>query len=179
VLFRSLIRVQGDPAKSVDLLRKRLLGVMPAGTYPTVTPIETLVRGQGRSWELGAKMFVAFASIALLLAAIGLYSVIAYSVAQRTRELGVRIALGATRADVMRLVVGGGVRFALVGIAIGSLIALWASRWIEPLLFNQAARDPVIIGAAATLLLVVAVIAAARPALRAASVNPSQVLQSD
>jgi predicted permease len=174
-----LIRVQGDPAKSVDLLRKRLLEVMPAGTYPTVTPIETLVRGQGRSWELGAKMFVAFASIALLLAAIGLYSVIAYSVAQRTRELGVRIALGATRADVMRLVVGGGVRFALVGIAIGSLIALWASRWIEPLLFNQAARDPVIIGAAATLLLVVAVIAAARPALRAASVNPSQVLQSD
>jgi hypothetical protein len=172
-------RVDGDPTRSIAAIRQRLIDVMPPGTYVNVTPLETIVRRQGRSWELGAKMFVGFGSIALLLAAIGLYSVIAYAVAQRMRELGVRIALGATGGSVMRLIVGQGVRFALFGVTIGGVIALWASRWIEPLLFNQSARDPVIMLSAGGLLLAVAIVASARPAMRASKVNPSQVLQSD
>ena len=161
------------------MLRRRFLEVMPAGTYVNLIPLETLVRRQGRSWELGAKMFVGFGAIALLLAAIGLYSVIAYNVAQRTRELGVRIALGATGRNVVGLIVGHGVRFALAGIGVGGLIALWASKWVEPLLFQQPARDPAIYLAAALILLCVAVAAAVRPALRAARVNPAEVLQGD
>ena len=174
-----LIRVKGNPENSVEALRRSLLSVMPAGTYVSVTPLESIVRRQGRSWELGATMFVSFGAIALLLAAIGLYSVIAYTVAQRTRELGVRIALGATPGNVMQLVFSQGVRFALAGVIIGSIIALWAARWIEPLLFNQQAKDPLIFAGAAGALLLVAVIAAARPAFQALRVNPAQVLQSD
>jgi ABC-type lipoprotein release transport system permease subunit len=174
-----LVRVQGPPHQAVEAIRQRLRGVMPAGTYVNVTPLETIVRRQGRSWELGARMFVGFGSIALLLATLGLYSVIAYAVAQRTRELGVRIALGATKTNVLRMILGHGVRFALLGVAIGGLAAWWAARWIEPLLFNQRAQDPVIIVGAAAVLLLVSIIASARPALRASRVNPSQVLQSD
>jgi putative ABC transport system permease protein len=174
-----LIRVRGDPARSVETLRHRLLEVMPAGTYLNLTPLQDIVRRQARSWELGAKMFVAFGAIALLLAAIGLYSVIAYAVTQRTRELGVRLALGATSLDVVRLVVGHGVRFALAGTAVGTVIAISAANWVEPLLFDQSARDPAIYLFAAVALLVVAIAAAAHPALRATRVNPSQVLQSD
>jgi predicted permease len=174
-----LIRVRGDAEPSIEAVRRRLLGVMPAGTYVNVTPLATIVKQQTRSWELGARMFVGFGAIALLLAAIGLYSVIAYGVAQRTRELGVRIALGATGTDVMRLILGYGVRFALVGIGVGSVFALWAGRWIEPLLFEQSARDPAIIAWAGGVLLIVSIAASARPALRASRVNPSQVLQSD
>jgi ABC-type antimicrobial peptide transport system permease subunit len=173
------VRVPGAPEQSVEAIRRRLLSVMPPGTYVNVTPLETIVRRQTRSWELGAKMFVGFGSIALLLAAIGLYSVIAYAVTQRTRELGVRMALGASNSDVMHMIFRQGLQFALVGVALGCIIALSASRWIEPLLFEQAARDPQIIIGAGGLLVLVSIIAAARPALRASRVNPSQVLQSD
>jgi predicted permease len=173
------VRVDGDPSRSVDAIRQRLISVMPAGTYVNVTPLETIVRRQARSWELGAKMFVGFASIALLLAAIGLYSVVAYAVAERMRELGVRIALGASGADVMRLVLAHGARFAFAGVVAGGLVAIWASGRIEPLLFNQTARDPLIMAGAAALLIAVAVLASARPALSASKVNPSQVLKSD
>ena len=174
-----LVRVEGPPQQALEAIRQRLIGVMPAGTYVNVTPLETIVRRQGRSWELGARMFVGFGSIALLLAALGLYSVIAYAVAQRTRELGVRIALGATKTNVLRMILGHGMRFALLGVAIGGVVAWWAARWIEPLLFNQRAHDPAIIVGAAAVLLLVSIIASARPALRASRVNPSQVLQSD
>jgi ABC-type lipoprotein release transport system permease subunit len=89
------------------------------------------------------------------------------------------MALGASNSDVMHMIFRQGLQFALVGVALGCIIALSASRWIEPLLFEQAARDPQIIIGAGGLLVLVSIIAAARPALRASRVNPSQVLQSD
>ena len=92
-------------------------------------------------------MFVAFGSLALVLAAIGLYSVIAYNVAQRTHELGVRVALGAQAGDVVRLVVSGGIRLAGIGVAIGTLVALWAGKWVKPLLFEVSPRDPIVFAA--------------------------------
>jgi ABC-type antimicrobial peptide transport system permease subunit len=124
-------------------------------------------------------MFVAFGGLALVLAAIGLYSVVAYSVAQRTHEIGIRIALGAGLGDVMRMIVLQGVSFAIAGIAIGSLIAFWAGHWVEPLLFSQKATDPIIYASVATMLLVVAVIATLQPALRATRVDPTVALRSD
>ena len=89
-------------------------------------------------------MFVAFGVLALVLAAIGLYSVIAYNVAQRTHELGVRVALGAQARDVVRLVVVDGLRLAAVGVAIGAAVALWAGKWVKPLLFNVSPKDPAV-----------------------------------
>ena len=174
-----IVRTQGDPSRLIETVRDRLRRVMPPPSYATVTPLSTIVGNQRRSWELGAKMFVGFGLMALALAAIGLYSVIAYAVAQRMREWGVRIALGATTRDVIRLIVGQAVRFAAIGVVAGSAVAFSASRWIEPLLFRQPARDPFIFAVAAVTLLLAAILAAARPALAATRVNPSQVLQSD
>ena len=91
-----------------------------------------------RSWRLGATMFAVFGGLALVLATIGLYSVVAYSVTQRTHEMGVRIALGARVADVVRLIVRDGVGVVLVGVAIGSAVALGASGSLAPLLFKTS-----------------------------------------
>src|SRR6185436_11923456 len=121
---------------------------------------------------VGATMFVAFGALALIVAAVGLYGVIAYNVAQRMHELGVRVALGAQAADVGRLVVGQGLRLAIAGLAIGGAISLAASRWIQPLLFQQNARDPVVFAVVAAMLMVVALIASSVPAMRAARVDP-------
>ena len=124
-------------------------------------------------------MFVAFGVLALLVAAVGLYGVITYNVAQRMHELGVRIALGAQAADVMRLVVGQGVRFALLGVTIGLGLALVGAQWIQPLLFRQSARDPVTYGTVAVLLLSVALVASVVPAVRAARADPNAALRGE
>jgi putative ABC transport system permease protein len=173
------VRVGGSTDDFVEPLRRRLQQEMPGASYVSTKPLEALVRPQERSWRFGATMFVAFGALALVLAAIGLYSVIAYAVAQRTHELGVRIALGASVGDVVRMIVGQGVGFAVAGVAIGSLVALWAGKWVEPLLFAQKARDPMIFAAVALVLLVVALAATLRPAIRATRVDPTIALRSD
>jgi putative ABC transport system permease protein len=124
-------------------------------------------------------MFVAFSALALVLAAIGLYSVIAFDVAQRTHELGVRIALGAQLGDVLRLIVGAGVRFALVGIVVGIGISLATGRLVAPLLYGVSPRDPLILGGVGALLLSVAAVASAIPALRATRVDPNIALRAE
>lgn len=124
-------------------------------------------------------MFVALGVLALLVAAVGLYGVIAYNVAQRMQELGIRIALGAQSHDVVRLVVGQGIAFAAAGVAIGLGAALLAARWIQPLLFEQSARDPATYSLVAGVLLVVALVASAFPAARATRADPNTALRSD
>ena len=172
-------RVNGRAEDYVGVIRKRLQPLLPGAAYMSAMPLKDMVTGTQRTWQFGATMFMAFGGLALLLSAIGLYSVIAYAVAQRTRELGVRIALGASAARVMRMVVGQGVVFALAGIAIGTGIALAGAKWIEPLLFNEPAKDPMVFLVVATVLLFVAVVASARPAIQAMRVDPSEVLRSD
>ena len=124
-------------------------------------------------------MFTGFGALALLLAVVGLYSVIAYHVTERKHELGVRIVLGASRGGIVRLVVFEGLRFALAGIALGAIAALAAGRWIEPLLFQQSSRDPSVFGAISIVLIGAAVLASGIPALRAAGLDPKSALESD
>jgi predicted permease len=175
-----LLRMSGrEPSSEVERVRRELQRAMPGQGYVTVQPLEEFVDAQRRSWRLGATMFVAFGILALLVAAVGLYGVISYYVAQRMHELGVRIALGAQSSDVVRLVVGQGVRFALAGVLLGLTLALVASRWIQPLLFQQSARDPATYGAVGGLLLVVALVASFVPALRATRADPNTALRSD
>lgn len=173
------VRVNGRAEEFLEPLRRRLQREMPGNAYVSAMRLQQLVSPQRRSWEFGATMFVAFGTLALVLAAIGLYSVIAYSVAQRTHELGVRIALGASVAEVVRMIVAQGVGIAAAGVAVGSGIALWASKWIEPLLFAQKARDPLVFASVAAVLLVVAIAATLRPALRATRVDPTVALRSE
>jgi len=174
-----LVRVRGDPSTQVEPVRKGLQAVMPGLSYVSVFPMREIITGERRSWQMGATMFVAFGGLALLVAAIGLYGVIAYNVAQRMHELGVRIALGARSAHVVRLVVAQGVRFAVAGVIIGLALSLFAARWMEPLLFNQPARDPFIYSVVAGLLLLVALLASALPAVRATRADPNDALRSD
>jgi len=124
-------------------------------------------------------MFVAFGVLALVVAAVGLYGVIGYNVTQRMHELGVRVALGAQAPDILRLVVGQGLRFAAAGVALGSVLAWGGSRWIEPLLFRQPAKDPIVYSVVGAALLLVALAASASPAFRASRADPNTALRSE
>jgi predicted permease len=173
------VRVRGDGAKSADAVRKALQREMPGASYVNVTPLSTIVGVQTRSWNLGATMFAAFGGLALVLAAIGLYSVISYNVAQRTHELGVRRALGAQAGDVVRLVVNDGMRLAGAGVVIGAVAALWAGRFVKELLFGVSPRDPLVFGLVVTMLVAVAIAASWIPARRASRVDPNVALRTD
>ncbi|MFN2566389.1 MAG: ADOP family duplicated permease [Gemmatimonadaceae bacterium] len=173
------VRVRGDAARFKEAIRRPLQREMPGAAYVTITPFSEVVGSQKRSWQLGATMFVAFGVLAMVLAAIGLYSVLAYNVAQRTHELGVRRALGAQVADVVRMVVRDGLRVAAVGVVLGVAVAVWAARFVEPLLFGVKARDPWVFGVVAVVLVGVAVAASWVPAVRAGRVDPNVALRAE
>jgi putative ABC transport system permease protein len=175
-----LLRMSGPSAAAhVERVRRELSREMPGQGFVVVRPLQEIVDDQRRSWRLGATMFVAFGGLALVVVAVGLYGVIGYNVAQRMHELGVRVALGAQARDVATLVMGQGISFAVAGVAIGTVLALAAAPWLQPLLFQQSARDPATYSAVAATVILVAVVASAVPALRAARADPNAALRSD
>jgi ABC-type antimicrobial peptide transport system permease subunit len=173
------VRTRGDARPLAEGVRKQLQALMPGSSYVTVTPLRDIVDPALSSWRMGATMFLLFGLLALVLAAIGLYSVIAYNVAQRTQELGLRIALGAHARDLLRMVLGEGLRFGVLGIVIGVLIALAAGHWVQPLLYGESARDPLVFAAVAAVLAFVALAASAIPARRAMRLDPSIALRTE
>jgi ABC-type antimicrobial peptide transport system permease subunit len=174
-----LVRVSGNPEVMGETVRKALQTEMPGGAYVTARPMSEIFEPNVRSWRLGATMFVAFGTLALVLAGIGLYSVIAYNVVQRTHELGVRAAFGARAADLIRLIVKEGLRVTAIGVAIGVGAALIGGRWVSPLLFREKAHDPWVIGGAIVLLLGSGLLACLIPASRAARVDPNVALRTE
>jgi putative ABC transport system permease protein len=173
------VRTRGDGDVFKEAIRKRLQREMPGASYITITPFTEIVGSQKRSWHLGATMFAAFGGLALVLAAIGLYSVIAYNVQQRTHELGVRVALGAQVRDVVLLVIRDGLTLAVAGVAIGGVAALWAGKWVKPLLFEVSPKDPTVFVLVVVTLVLVALAASWIPALRASRVDPNVALRSE
>ena len=173
------MRVAGDAADYAELVRRRLQPLMPGTAYVTAVPLRSLVDPRMQSWRFAATMFVAFGGLALGLAAIGLYSVIAYNVAQRRQELGVRIALGAPRGRIVRLVIGNGMRVVVTGVVLGGALALWAGRWVATLLFQESPEDPAVYAVVAAVLVGVALVATAVPALAASRVDPNVALRAD
>jgi predicted permease len=174
-----VIRMRGNASRQAESVRSALQRVIPAPSYVTVRPLGDIVENAQRSWRLGATMFGAFGALALIVASVGLYGVIAYGVAQRMHELGVRIALGAQRPHIVRLVVGHGARIALAGTVLGVAIAVMASRWIQPLLFKQSATDPWVYAVVGATMIAVALLASTVPALRAARADPNSALRAD
>ena len=172
-----LVRVAGDAADRADLVRRRLQRLMPGASYISAQPFRNMVDPTMQSWRLGATMFVAFGALAITLAGVGLYGVIAYGVAQRRQEIGVRIALGAPMAHVVRLVAAEGLRLVLIGISLGSALAIFASRWVAGLLFQESPWDPVVYAAVGSVLVFVALLATVGPAAGAARVDPNVALR--
>lgn len=174
-----MIRTRGDPAALAESVRQALQGLMPGEGFITAWPLDEVMRGPRRSWEIGATLFVAFGGLALLVAAIGLYAVIGYNVTQRMHEIGVRIALGAQTGDVVRLVVGQGMGFAVAGAVLGGVLAYLAARWVQPLLFQQSARDPFVFLTVGGMLVMVAIAASSVPAFRATRADPNSTLRTE
>jgi putative ABC transport system permease protein len=131
---------------------------------------------QRRLWGV---MFAVFAALALLLAAVGIYGALSYSVSQRTREIGVRMALGAQTGDVLRMVLAQGLKITLGGIALGFVAALGLSRFISSLLYGVRASDPLTYASVALLLALVALVACFIPARRATKVDPVITLRAE
>jgi len=128
--------------------------------------------------QLYLTLFSLFALLALLLAGIGLYGLIAYSVAQRTREFGIRFALGAQVGDVLRLVLGQGARLTAIGLVSG-LLATAVARLMQTLLFRTTAYDPMVFGGVIFVLALIALLAALTPALRATKADPVAALRAE
>ena len=172
------VRAHGDAGALAEPLRRRLQREMPGAAYVMVRRFSEIIGSETQSWRVGATAFTAFGALAVLLAALGLYSVIAYGVTQRTHELGVRMALGARGGDVVRLVVTEGLRFVTLGMLIGIGISLAAGHWLAPLLFKETPRDPLVFAGVALTLLATALLASWIPAARAVRVDPRTALQT-
>ncbi|HET9983694.1 MAG TPA: ABC transporter permease [Longimicrobiales bacterium] len=173
-----VLRTTGDPAALAAALRRTVASIDPAQPVSDIRGMEDVVAqtvGQPRYRTL---LLGLFGAVAALLAAIGLYGVLAYGVARRTREIGVRIALGATSRDVFRLVGADALRLAAAGLALGVAGALAATRMLSGLLFGVRAIDPLTFLAATAGLLAVAAAAAWLPARRAACVDPADALRA-
>jgi putative ABC transport system permease protein len=173
------IRTRLDPAEALAQMRKEIQASDPEMPIYQVFTMEQI--RQQNFWEyrfLGG-MFLVFGAIALFLAAIGVYGVLSYSVSQRVREIGIRMALGSQRGDVLRLVVGQGVRLALIGVGIGLLLAFGAGRAVASVLFGVSPSDPISFGTVAILLTLVASFASYLPASRAMRVDPLEALRNE
>ena len=178
-MLAMFVRVSGTSDDRAEAIRSRLQRVMPGPAYVTARPFHEIIDPTMRSWTSGARMFATFGALALLLAAVGLYAAVGFTVSQRTQELGVRIALGALPRDVLHLVVGEGLRVTLLGVAIGALVAFAGARAVDKLLYGVSPRDPMIYGIVALVLLAVGMLASAVPASRAARVDPNTALRAE
>jgi putative ABC transport system permease protein len=174
-----VMSVAGSPAVETERVRKALQAAMPGTSYVTVRPMESLLDGTYRTWRLGASMFLCFGVLALIVASVGLYGLIGYEVTQRMHELGVRVALGARRQDIIGLVVGRTIKLMAAGIVLGGAGAFVAGRWLQPLLFRQSSSDARVYGLVGATMLLVAVLASALPALRASQADPNRSLRTD
>jgi hypothetical protein len=174
-----LVRMRGDFGRAEPLIRRLLLEIDPNQPYTTIVPYEQWVDPKARSWRLGASVLTAFGALSLLLAAVGVYAVLSYVVASRTREIGVRAALGASPRDVMRTVVVRGLLASLAGAGLGSALALAMGAKVEGLLFNISPRDPLAFGVAIGAVLLISLAATVLPGLRASRVDPLVALRAE
>jgi len=174
-----VVRAAVAPASLGPAIRETVRALDRDQPVTEIVAMSEVVRNALGEPRFAASVFGAFALIAALLAVLGLYGLVAYSVSRRTREIGVRVALGALPRDVRRLVLGEGLRLAGIGVAIGVLLAAAASRLLGSLLFSVRPADPLTFASVPILLLSVAALACLVPALRAARVDPTVALRAE
>ena len=174
-----LVRTAGDPSAIVPAIARAVLDIDPAQPVYQVRRLHDWLDESAAQPRFTTTLSGVFALVALLLAAVGVYGVLSYSVAQRTQEIGVRMAIGAERGQILRLVLRGGMAWALLGIAIGLLGAFALSRVLGSLLFEVGARDPMTYSIVGGMLAVVALLACYIPAARATRIDPVIALRAE
>jgi predicted permease len=177
--YTLLVRAERSPATLVEPIRRVIQATSPNVPYADVRPLSDQFGRQTRAWTLGATMFTIFGALALALAVVGLYSVVVVTLAQRRHEYGVRLALGATGRELVRLTATRGVAPALAGIGAGLAITVAASPLLKDLLFQTSPRDPFVLIAVTALLVGAAIAASLVPGLRAAKTDPMIALRAE
>jgi putative ABC transport system permease protein len=170
-------RTNGDPAQLTSTVRQTVREIDPGLPAFSISPLASVISDSVAQRRFSMLLLGLFALIAVFLAAVGLYGVVAYTVSQRTQEIGVRMAIGAGRSDVLKMVVGGGMKLALFGVAIGIAGALAVARVVAAMLFEVTPFDPTSYLATAAILLAVAALACYVPARRAMRVDPIVALR--
>ncbi len=176
---RIVVLVRDTVPGAADRLARIAASVRPTDRAPSVLRVRDAIDASLAEPRFTMRVLTAFAVLGVVLAAIGLFGVISYSVGQRTREIGVRMALGATRASIARLVVGDGLRLALIGTVIGLAGAVVATRLVQSVLYGVSRFDPIAFVGGAVLLLIVAAIACVAPMLRATTIDPALAVRAD
>jgi predicted permease len=174
-----VVRTTNDPGLLVKAIKQRIWDVNPNQPFETVATLTELVEASVSERRFHLTLLAGFALIALGLAAVGIYGVISFMTARRTAEIGVRMAMGADRADILRLVVGGGLVHACVGLALGVAASLALTRVLSKMLFGVSPADPVTFFVSIGVLLAVAAGASFLPALRATRVDPVSALRTE
>ena len=172
-----VVRTKGDPLSIVGLVRNEVRAIDPDQPISAVRPMTEWIALSTSEPRYRTTLLGLFAALAMILAATGIYGVMSYSVAQRTHEIGVRMALGARRFDVLRLVVQQGMGLTFIGVVLGLLGAFALTRVMASLMFGVTTKDPLTFTVVAILLLAVAFIACFVPARRAAKVDPLVALR--
>jgi putative ABC transport system permease protein len=171
------IRTAGDPTAVVAAVRREVRALDPGVPIYRITTLRERASQATSRYRFSALLMSLFAGLAVLLAGVGIYGVMAYSVSQRTRELGIRVALGAQQREIFRLVIVDGAVLTLVGLGLGLVAARAATRVLTSQLYQVRATDPMTFAAVALLLTVVALVACYIPARRAAKVDPMVALR--
>jgi predicted permease len=174
-----VLRARSNPLGMAEAARASILGADPEQAVSNVRPMAEIVSGTLASRRFLLVLLGTFAGIALLLASVGIYGVISYSVSQRTREIGIRMALGAKPGDILRSVVGQGAVLSITGIALGVIASFFLTRFMSSLLFGVGGTDPLTFCSVAILLSVVAVAASLFPALRGSRADPLAALRCE
>jgi len=174
-----VVRTRGNPTALAGAVRRAILEIDPAQPIVKIAAMEEVVAASTAQRRLALTLFTCFAMAALLLAVAGIYGVLAGNVAERTREIGLRAALGATPGKILQLVVGQGLRLAVIGLGVGLFGAFALTRSLRALLFGVGPNDPATIALATGVLLAAALAACFVPAVRALRVDPSQAFRSD
>ncbi|MGD9905666.1 MAG: ADOP family duplicated permease [Vicinamibacterales bacterium] len=173
-----VVRTAGPAAAALPMLRDAVWQLEPDVVFTEEGAATDAVETTTAPTRIGAVLLAGLGALALLLAAVGLYGVVAYSVSLRTREVGIRLALGAERGQVLRMILRQGLRLALIGTAIGAVAAAAVGRVLESLLYGVSAVDPIAYAVAAAVLLVVAVLANLAPAIAASRLAPAATLRA-
>lgn len=177
--FYALIHTASDPVALASAVRQAIGGLDPDIPAFEIRTMAGILDGSAASREFTAFLLGLFASLALALAAVGVYGVLSYAVAQRTAEIGIRMALGAAHAQVRRLVLLEGMQPALAGVVLGIIGAAWATQFLRTLVFGVSTNDRVTFAVVPLLLLLVAFLACLIPAWRATRVDPAAALRSE